>query len=98
MPSLIEGCPLALLEAMAAGVPVVSTSIGCEGLEVEDGENILVRDDPKEFARQVCRLISDEELRQKIVVNARKLVEQKYDWDVISTAMDRVYTKVFEEH
>ena len=78
-----SGTRLKILEAMALGRAVVSTSIGCEGLEVTHGKNILIADEPQDFATQVVRLFNDEVLRRRIVNNARQLVESTYDWEII---------------
>ncbi len=69
---------------MAFGRPVVSTSIGCEGLDVVDGQHLLVADGPKEFADQTIRLLTDQALYCHIADLARELVEKKYDWDAIA--------------
>lgn len=74
------GTRLKILEAMALGTPVVSTSKGAEGLEVTSGENIIIADDEKEFAEAVLRLLEDVEYAAQIARNARQLVEEKYDW------------------
>jgi glycosyltransferase involved in cell wall biosynthesis len=77
------GTRLKILEAMALGRPVVSTSIGCVGLDVVDGEHLLVADNPKQFSDQVVRLLSDRTLYERIRTNARQLVVNRYDWDII---------------
>lgn len=77
------GTRLKILEAMALGVPVISTSKGAEGLDVVDGEHILLADSPEAFADQTVRSLHDPELRQRLATNARRLVEQCYDWTPI---------------
>ncbi len=77
------GTRLKILEAMALGTPVVSTSKGAEGLDVTDGIDILIADDPHSFARQTVRLLHDVGLRQRLATNARRLVEAKYSWQTI---------------
>jgi glycosyltransferase involved in cell wall biosynthesis len=79
------GTRLKILEAMALGTPVVSTSIGCEGLEVKNGENILVADIPSDFSQMVISLITDVALWKCISLKARALVEETYDWEKISS-------------
>lgn len=81
------GTRLKILESMALGRPVVSTSIGYEGIAAQDGENILVADDPETFARQSIRLLQDEQIRQKIVTKARDFVVANYDWDAITALL-----------
>jgi glycosyltransferase involved in cell wall biosynthesis len=78
------GTRLKILEAMAFGTPVVSTSIGCEGLSVEGHRNILIADDPADFARCTTDLMADSSLWKRIVYAGRALVEENYDWQTIS--------------
>jgi glycosyltransferase involved in cell wall biosynthesis len=75
-----SGTRIKILEAMALGTPVVTTSKGIEGLAVRDGEHVLVADQPLEFAEKTARLLENPELRRHLVLNARKLVELRYDW------------------
>jgi glycosyltransferase involved in cell wall biosynthesis len=79
-----SGTRLKIMEAMPLGRPVVSTSLGCEGLDVVDGEHILIADDNKLFAEHVLKLLRNRELRSKIAANAREFVVAHYDWDVIT--------------
>lgn len=90
------GTRLKIVEAMAQEKPVVSTSVGCEGLEVTRGEDIIVADDPKKFANRTVELLKDEGLRIKIGVNGRKLAETKYDWKIIVDELYSVYQSVIE--
>ncbi len=84
-----SGTRIKILHSMAMGLPVISTSLGCEGLEVTDGENILIRDEPEEFAEAVLQLSSSAGLRNRLRVNGRKLVEQEYDWQSIFSQYER---------
>lgn len=77
------GTRLKILEAMALGTPVISTSKGAEGLEGTPGQEFLIADDPHGFATQVVRLLGDGALRRQLAANARCLVEQRYDWKQI---------------
>lgn len=88
------GTRLKILESMAFGVPVVSTSIGCEGLDVTNGKNILIADTPKTFAENVIRILNDQSLRDKLIQNGRKLVEEKYDWDIIAQRLLKIYDEL----
>ncbi len=89
-----SGSRLKILEAMALGRPVVSTTIGCEGLNVLDGKHLLIADDSEQFAEKTVRLLKDRTLRESITRNARKLVITHYDWDVIAKKLMRVYAEV----
>jgi len=90
------GTRLKILEAMALGRPVVSTSIGCEGLDVIDGEHLLIADSPEQFAEKTVRLLTDEGLREHITTKARQLVMSRYDWDVIARRLMQVYAEMAE--
>uniref|UniRef100_A0A7C4XG31 TIGR03087 family PEP-CTERM/XrtA system glycosyltransferase n=1 Tax=candidate division WOR-3 bacterium TaxID=2052148 RepID=A0A7C4XG31_UNCW3 len=70
-----------ILESMALGTPVVTTSIGLEGIEAKPGKHLLVADTPEEFARKVVQLIKDRDLRMQISQKARSLIEEKYTWE-----------------
>lgn len=72
------GTRLKILEAMALGTPVVSTSKGVEGIGATPGQHLLVADSSQEFARATVSLLRDRTLRKKIVEHARKFVEQRY--------------------
>ena len=80
-----------ILEAMATGTPVVCTARGACGIEAIHGKEILKADNPKDFSRHVINLLNDESLYKTISYNARKLVENKYGWDQISTRLDKLY-------
>ncbi|MGQ9626030.1 MAG: glycosyltransferase family 4 protein [Anaerolineae bacterium] len=88
------GTRLKILEAMALGTPVVSTSKGAEGLEVTHGENILIVDTPAEFADAVLRLLGDKDLRAKLAENGRRLVREKYNWEHIGQNLERLLQEV----
>jgi glycosyltransferase involved in cell wall biosynthesis len=79
------GTRLKILEAMALGTPVISTSKGAEGLAVNHGEHILIADEPGEFAWQVLRVLSDASLRKTLAENGCRLIREKYNWDRIGS-------------
>lgn len=87
------GTRLKILEAMALGTPVVATSKGAEGLDVADGEYLLLADEPERFAGSVVALLRDATLRAHLATNARRLVERRYDWDAIG----RRFVELVEE-
>jgi glycosyltransferase involved in cell wall biosynthesis len=86
-----SGTKLKVLEAMAMGIPVISTSLGAEGIAVTPGQDILIADDPVEFADQVVALMNDEPLRKSMSARGRTLTESRYDWQVITPALEQVY-------
>lgn len=90
------GTRLKILESMALGRPVVSTSLGCEGLMVTHGENILIADAPADFAAQTVRLMNEEGLRRSLIANGRRLVETTYDWQIIARRLLQVYDQTID--
>jgi glycosyltransferase involved in cell wall biosynthesis len=85
------GMRVKILEAWARALPVVSTTLGAEGLGARDGENILLADDAGEFAGAICRLLEDESLRSRIGQGGRRMVEERFDWRREYQAWDEVY-------
>ncbi len=75
------------------GRAVISTTIGCEGQSLVDGEHLLTADQPAEFAAQTLRLLRDHELRRAIVAKARQAVAAQYDWDQIANRLMAIYTE-----
>ncbi|MBI1974293.1 MAG: glycosyltransferase family 4 protein [Candidatus Zambryskibacteria bacterium] len=94
-PSLSEGQGISFIEAMAAGLPVIATPVGGIPDFLKDKETGLFCEvsNPQSIAEQVERLIKDESLRNKIIASAKKMVEEKYDWDLIARDMKK---RVFE--
>ena len=82
-----SGTRLKALEAMAAGVPVVSTSFGLAGLDVRDGEEALIAETPAELADAAARVIQDDALASALAQRARALVERCYDWPVVAAPL-----------
>lgn len=78
-----SGVKTKLLEAMAAGVPVVTTAIGAEGIEAIPGVHFLVEEEPEAIARAVVRLLSSREMRASQAEAARAVVAERYDWPVV---------------
>jgi polysaccharide biosynthesis protein PslH len=76
-----SGTRLKILEAWAAGLPVVSTTVGAEGLPATNGEHLLLADGGESFARAVSRLLQDERLRQKLGCAGRRLLENEFTWE-----------------
>jgi glycosyltransferase involved in cell wall biosynthesis len=88
------GTRLKILEALARGVPVVSTSIGCEGLDLRHGEDLLVADDAAAFAASVARLLGDDELCASLARHGRATVEARYDWRAIGDGFHESVARV----
>src|ERR1700730_11273385 len=86
-----------VLEAMALGLPVVSTREGVEGLAVEAGRDLLVADSPAQFADLVCRLLADYELRLRVGRAGRRFVETWHRWDTAAQKLEALYAEAIEE-
>jgi sugar transferase (PEP-CTERM/EpsH1 system associated) len=88
-----SGTRLKVLEGLAMGKAVVSTSVGCEGIAVRDGEHLLVADQPEQFARRVLELLDDPRRRSILGTAGRALVERDYSWESVSERLERFYVE-----
>jgi glycosyltransferase involved in cell wall biosynthesis len=84
------GTRLKVLEALALGTPVVSTSKGVEGLELEPEQHLLLADTPAEFARATLRLLAEPALRARLAVAGRQIVRANYDWRQIGGQLNQL--------
>ena len=75
-----SGTRVKIVEAWAAATPVVSTTVGAQGLIINNGEDLVVVDDPREFATKVSQLLDSPEERRRIGAQGRRLYEQRYTW------------------
>lgn len=87
-----------ILEAFAMGKPVVSTSLGCEGLDVENGKHLLIADTPQEFAEAVLKLLDQPDLARRLGEQGRRLVETEYRWEAIGRRLDDFIHELVEEY
>jgi glycosyltransferase involved in cell wall biosynthesis len=81
---------------MAAGVPVVSTKLGAEGIDIEDGLHYLQADSGPEIAAAVHLIASSEEIRSRLSQAARELVCRTYDWSVIGERLFGIHVDLVE--
>lgn len=96
-PSLSEGQGVSFIEAMAAGLPVIATPVGGIPDFLKDRETGLFCrvNDPKSIAEKVMEYINNPEFTSRIIKNARKMIEEKYDWDLIAKEMkEKIFDKV----
>lgn len=91
------GTRVKILEAMAFGRPVISTSLGCEGLDVEHGRHLLIGNTGTEMLSQIERLFGDRELEERLVSHGRDLVERRYSWDRIADDLYAAYVQCLRE-
>ena len=92
-PSKSEGLGTAFLEAMACGVPIVGPLIGgiSDFLKNEKTGLVCDSEDPKDIAKQLIRIISGKDLRERLRENGQKLVAERYTWDIVASSMQRIY-------
>jgi polysaccharide biosynthesis protein PslH len=88
------GTRLKILEAMAIGTPVISTTKGAEGLMIRNGEHLFIADEPQEFAECIVRVLRDTELSKQISSNAQRFVREKYDLSVVMPRFLRLVDEV----
>jgi len=88
---IASGTNIKVLEAMAAGLAIVTTSIGIEGIKAKNGQQVIVADQAHNFAKQTINLLKQPQKRQELAKNGRKLVAQFYDWPKIVQKLDKVY-------
>lgn len=88
------GTRLKIVEAMAMGKPIVSTHLGAEGLEVNNGQDILLADAPEDFAEQVARVLSDAALAQRLGEAARHSAESRYTWKAGVDRLEHFYQEL----
>lgn len=89
-----SGVRVKILSALGMGLPVVSTSVGAEGLEVTDGKHVLIADTPEEFAEATARILEDDVLARSLGENGRRLVCEKYSWEVVGERLLHLYRHV----
>lgn len=85
------GMRVKILNALAQGLPIVSTSLGCEGIQVTHGQDILIVDTPAEFAQATLQVLNDPELAAQLGRNGRRLAETVYDYRVACRPLDEIY-------
>lgn len=91
-----SGTRLKILDAMAMGKAIVSTSIGCEGINVTHGKNIMVADNPEDFANRTIELLKNANVRVNLEKSALTLAKT-YDWDIIREKQEGVYQDVMKK-
>ena len=87
------GMRVRILEAFAYAMPVVTTTIGLEGIQAEPEHEVLLADTPKDFADRVSGLLENMGMQETLSINGRHLAETKYDWQVVLSAMKPVYER-----
>jgi glycosyltransferase involved in cell wall biosynthesis len=91
------GTRIKILDAWALGKAIVSTSVGCEGLLARDGDNILIRDEPRAFAEAVHQVVTDAALRARLEHSGRQTAESLYSWESLEPAMRMEYLQLVQK-
>ena len=89
-----SGIRVKIIEAMAAGKAVVTTTVGAQGIDYTDGENLLVADTPEQFAAQIKRLVADQEYCRSVGEAAARLVAEHYDVKRLTAQLLQLYDKI----
>src|SRR5207237_1169172 len=85
------GTKLKILDAMGMGKAVIGTSIACEGIDVNSGENVLIADAPQDLADTIRLALNNKSMRERLGAAGRILIEERYSWDVIGKRLDRAF-------
>jgi glycosyltransferase involved in cell wall biosynthesis len=88
------GMRVKIVDAWTWGLPVVSTSIGAEGIDIRPGENILIADTPAEFAQATVQLLQDRDRNEALAEGGRRWVEEHYSWRRVYPSWDRIYDEL----
>jgi polysaccharide biosynthesis protein PslH len=85
------GMRVKIIDAWRWGIPIVSTSLGAEGIRCKPGENILIADDPLAFAQAIIKVLQEHSLAERLRLNGRCWVEENYNWRTVYTRWDQIY-------
>ena len=88
------GMRVKILNGLAQGMPIVTTTIGCEGIDVEHGVHLLVADTPEQFAEQTIRVLSSPDLAESLSQNSRSLIKRRYDYLTACKPIDELYQQI----
>jgi glycosyltransferase involved in cell wall biosynthesis len=91
------GTRLKILQAMAMKIPIISTTIGAEGLEAVDGDHLLLRDDPQSFAEATLELMDHSTLKKQLAESAYQFVREEYDWKTIGGRIDAAFHYLMQQ-
>ncbi len=89
-----SGTRLKVLEGLAMEKAMVSTSLGCEGIDVGNGEHLLIADDVADFADSVLKLVDDREMAARLGRQGRELVERQYSWETVVAQLESFHKKL----
>ena len=93
-----SGTKIKILNALSQAKPVITTTVGAEGIEITENENIMIADDPQQFAEKTIYLLENPDVAKKMGQKGRKLIEEKYDWNIIEKQMNEVYERLKQQN
>ena len=86
-----------ILEAMASSLPVVTTTVGAEGLGVKNGKEALVEDNLEDLVASTVKILKDPMLAQKLGTSGWDFVRKNYTWDISAQKLSRIYEEIVSE-
>lgn len=89
-----RGTKYKILEAMATKTPIVGTSLAIEGINAVDGQEVFIADDAQSLAKKTVQILKNPQIGQVLAQAAYKLVKKKYNWQIISAKLDKLYQEV----
>jgi glycosyltransferase involved in cell wall biosynthesis len=89
-----SGIRVKIIEMLAAGKLIITTNVGKEGIDAIDGKHLLVSDEPTDFAHKIISFFKNEFDKEKLSVNAKELIRDKYTWSKIAEEFERVYLEI----
>lgn len=92
------GTRLKVLDALALGVPLISTTVGLEGIAAQPDRHVLIADSPEAFGRQINRLFDEPGLAERLSTTGRRLVEEHYSWPALGQALESAYERSIARH
>ena len=92
--SPLEGFPNIFIEAWSCGRAVVASSLACQGIQARHGENVMVADNPQDFAMWTIALLSHPEFCRELGIRARQLAQSEYDWKILGRQLIQLYREM----
>jgi glycosyltransferase involved in cell wall biosynthesis len=89
-----SGIRIKILELMTAGIPVVTTSIGKEGIDAENGIHLLIEDEAGRFSQKIIDIFDGKIITETLILKSRELIKSKYTWDIVIEKFEKVLREV----
>ncbi len=90
------GTSYKILEAMASGIPVITTRLGIEGIKAKEDEEVIIANNTEDFANRALEVLKDENLYEKLSKKGRSLIVEEYDWENISKKLEETYLSILK--